>query len=101
MKNANRAARVLVGCVVLLGATCIQAEDWPQWRGPNRDNKVAGFTEPTTWPKELTKKWSTKVGIGDAGPLLVGDKVYAFGPGRGRRDHSLSGCGHREGSVGG
>jgi outer membrane protein assembly factor BamB len=78
MKNANRATRVLVGGVVLLGATCIQAADWPQWRGPNRDNKVAGFTEPPTWPKELTKKWSVKVGVGDAGPVLVGDKVYTF-----------------------
>jgi outer membrane protein assembly factor BamB len=53
-------------------------EDWPQWRGPNRDNRVAGFTAPTTWPKELTQKWKTTVGLGDASPALVGDKVYVF-----------------------
>jgi outer membrane protein assembly factor BamB len=70
---------VLAGCVVLLGATCACAEDWPQWRGPHRDNKVAGFTAPQTWPKELTRQWSAKVGAGDSSPVLVGNKVYAFG----------------------
>jgi len=52
--------------------------DWPQWRGPNRDAKVSDFKVPANWPKELTKKWSVEVGIGDSTPALVGDKVYAF-----------------------
>jgi outer membrane protein assembly factor BamB len=78
MSNAKRTTAVLAGCVLLLGASCARAQDWPQWRGPNRDNKVAGFTEPKTWPKELTKKWTTKVGSGDASPVLVGDKLYVF-----------------------
>jgi outer membrane protein assembly factor BamB len=69
---------LIVGGVVLLGANGVFAQDWPQWRGPNRDNKVVGFTEPKTWPKELTKKWSVKVGLGDASPVLVGDKLYVF-----------------------
>jgi outer membrane protein assembly factor BamB len=69
---------MLVGCVLLLGATCAAAQDWPQWRGPNRDNKVVGFTAPATWPKELTKKWKVKVGEGDSSPVLVGDRVYTF-----------------------
>jgi outer membrane protein assembly factor BamB len=78
MSNAKRTTAVLAGCVLLLGATCARAQDWPQWRGPNRDNKVVGFTEPKTWPKELTKKWSVKVGLGDASPVLVGAKIYTF-----------------------
>ena len=41
MSNAKRTTAVLAGCVLLLGATCARAQDWPQWRGPNRDNKVA------------------------------------------------------------
>jgi outer membrane protein assembly factor BamB len=55
-----------------------RAGDWPQWRGPDRDNKVTGFQAPRTWPKELTKKWSVKVGLGDASPVLVSDRVYVF-----------------------
>lgn len=78
MKNAKPTTGVLVACALLLGANSVRAEDWPQWRGPNRDNKVAGFTEPKTWPRELTQKWKVKVGEGDASPVLVGDKLYVF-----------------------
>src|SRR5258707_3531995 len=67
-----------VGGVALLRVVGVFAADWPQWRGPNRDNKVAGFTTPATWPKELTQKWKTPVGLGDASPALVGDKLYVF-----------------------
>ena len=78
MRNANPRTGVLVGCVVLLGASAVVAQDWPQWRGPNRDNKVTGFTAPPTWPKTLTQKWKVKVGAGDSSPVLVGDKVYVL-----------------------
>src|SRR6266568_2401571 len=78
MKNAHRLRSVLAAYAVLTGAVCALAQDWPQWRGPNRDNKVTGFTAPTTWPKELTKKWQVTVGIGESSPLLVGDKLYIF-----------------------
>ncbi len=54
------------------------ADDWPQWRGAGRDNKVTGFTPPGTWPKALNEKWKVKVGLGDASPVVAGDKVYVF-----------------------
>jgi outer membrane protein assembly factor BamB len=52
--------------------------DWPQWRGPNRDGVVAGFTEPSAWPERLTRKWKVEVGIGYATPILVGNRVFMF-----------------------
>jgi hypothetical protein len=75
---ANRTAIVLAVSVVFLGLGGARAQDWPQWRGPNRDAKVTGFTAPKTWPKELTKKWQVTVGDGVASPALVGDKLYVF-----------------------
>jgi outer membrane protein assembly factor BamB len=78
MKTAKGMTCRLAGLVLLLSVHCVCAQDWPQWRGPNRDNRVAGFTEPKTWPKELTKKWTVTVGLGDASPVLVGDKIYVF-----------------------
>jgi outer membrane protein assembly factor BamB len=78
MNKATSTTCVLVGCVLLLGANRVCAQDWPQWRGPNRDNKVTGFTAPKTWPKTLTQKWKIKVGLGESSPLLVGDKLYVF-----------------------
>lgn len=65
-------------CAVLLGAAVGSAQDWPQWRGPNRDGKISGVTLPATWPKELSQKWKVTVGAADCGPVLVGDKVYVF-----------------------
>ena len=78
MKNANLIKIVLASCVVLMSTSFILAQDWPQWRGPNRDAKVKGFTMPQTWPKELTQKWKVTVGQGDATPALIGDKLYVF-----------------------
>jgi outer membrane protein assembly factor BamB len=78
MKTANRTGGVLVIGALLLAASGACAQDWPQWRGPNRDGKATGFTAPKTWPKELTKKWTMTVGDGVATPSLVGDKLYVF-----------------------
>jgi outer membrane protein assembly factor BamB len=64
--------------VILVLATCAFAQDWPQWRGANRDGKVTGFTAPQKWPTALTQKWKVTVGSGDATPALVGDKLYVF-----------------------
>jgi outer membrane protein assembly factor BamB len=64
--------------VILLCAATVFAEDWPQWRGANRDGKVTGFTAPQAWPKALKQQWRTTVGSGDSTPALVGDKLYVF-----------------------
>jgi outer membrane protein assembly factor BamB len=78
MKKANLLRAIMLGCVILIGASCVFAQDWPQWRGTNRDGKVTGFKAPQQWPKELKLRWKTTVGSGDATPALVGDKLYVF-----------------------
>jgi len=78
MKNTNRLIGMVVVCLILISVTYAFAQDWPQWRGANRDGKVSGFKEPQKWPKELTQKWKVTVGSGDATPALVGDKLYVF-----------------------
>ena len=69
----------VAGIVILVGASSVLAQDWPQWRGPNRNGKLSGFAAPASWPKELTQKWKVPVGVGDSSPALVGNKLYAFG----------------------
>lgn len=66
----------LMAAVLFLAAA--PAQDWPQWRGPGRDGKVAGFTVPAAWPKELPRKWKVTVGTGDSTPALVGGRLYVF-----------------------
>src|SRR5262249_6889940 len=36
------------------------------------------FKAPTTWPKDLIKKWQVTVGDGVSSPALVGDRLYVF-----------------------
>ena len=77
MRNRNQ-VMTAVASVLAVSAACALAQDWPQWRGPNRDAKATGFTAPKNWPKELTQKWKVTVGLGDATPALVGNKLYVF-----------------------
>ncbi len=62
MRNANPTIGVMMGCALLLSTNGVGAQDWPQWRGPNRDAKATGFKAPKSWPKELTQKWKVTVG---------------------------------------
>jgi outer membrane protein assembly factor BamB len=78
MKNTNRCRATVTVCAVLICAGSVLAQDWPQWRGANRDGKAGGFTAPEKWPQQLAQKWKTTVGTGDATPALVGDKLYVF-----------------------
>lgn len=54
------------------------AQDWPQWRGTNRDAKVTGFKAPQTWPQQLNQSWKVEVGLADATPALVNNRLYVF-----------------------
>lgn len=78
MKIANIKRTIAGGCALMILAGGALAQDWPQWRGANRDGKASGFTAPKTWPAELAKKWNIPVGQADATPALVGDKLYVF-----------------------
>jgi outer membrane protein assembly factor BamB len=56
----------------------IYAQDWPQWRGPDRDGAVSSFKEPSQWPESLKQQWKVDVGLGYATPLVVGERLYLF-----------------------
>lgn len=54
----------------------LTAQDWPQWRGANRDGTIVSFVEPKAWPDQLKQKWQVTVGAGYSSPLLVDKKIY-------------------------
>jgi outer membrane protein assembly factor BamB len=78
MKNHSRCRVMASVCALLVCAGTLWAQDWPQWRGPHRDGKAAGFVAPAQWPQQLTQKWKATVGAGDATPALVGDRLFVF-----------------------
>lgn len=63
---------------MFIGSSIVRSQDWPQWRGMNRDGKVTDFKAPQTWPASLTQTWKTNVGLGDATPALAGNKLYVY-----------------------
>src|SRR6516165_8532712 len=52
------------------------ADDWPQWRGPNRDGIAGAYTEPKTWPEKLERKWKVEVGEGHSSPVVADGRIY-------------------------
>jgi outer membrane protein assembly factor BamB len=78
MSHSKRKPALVLTCIVAMVVGSAGAQDWPQWRGTNRDAKAAAFTVPASWPKALTQKWKLAVGEGVATPALVGDKLYVF-----------------------
>ena len=61
-----------------MASVVLDAQDWPQWRGPARDGLITGFKEPSKWPGTLTQRWKVEVGSGYATPLIAGDRIYVF-----------------------
>lgn len=63
--------------ILLILIAPVQADDWPQWMGPDRDNqcKEAGILEkfPAGGPKVL---WRSPIAGGYAGPAVVDRKVF-------------------------
>jgi outer membrane protein assembly factor BamB len=71
------AVAVLVGpAAAMMGQDSPQ--DYPQWRGRNRDGAASAFSKPDSWPDTLRLRWRVEVGEGYATPLVVGNTVYAF-----------------------
>lgn len=70
----SRATLVLSCILYQLGAPAV-AQDWPQWRGPNRDGAVSSLAVPKVWPSRLVKRWQIPVGLGYSSPLLVSGRI--------------------------
>jgi outer membrane protein assembly factor BamB len=78
MKNIKQWITPLAASAVVVSTLCLPAQDWPQWRGVNRDGKTGAFAVPSIWPTNLTQKWKLTVGKGDSSPVLVGNNLYVF-----------------------
>ena len=71
MKNA------IAFLLLLLATTSLQARDWPQWRGPDRDGHSHETGLATTWnsegPPEL---WRIAAGESFSGISVVGGRAF-------------------------
>lgn len=52
-------------------------DDWPWWRGPNRNNVANSETAPTEWSTSRNVTWKTTIlGRGHGDPTIVGDRIF-------------------------
>ncbi|HZU37602.1 MAG TPA: PQQ-binding-like beta-propeller repeat protein [Gemmataceae bacterium] len=71
---------LLVLCC-LAGSWRVQAADWPQFRGPHRDDVSAETGLLKQWPaKGPSLLWTYRdAGVGYSGPAIVGDRLFTMG----------------------
>ncbi len=69
---------VLGLCVALLMSQAVEADDWPGWRGPNRDGISLETGLLQSWPQEGPKlAWQIDaIGGGYSTPAVAGDRLY-------------------------
>jgi outer membrane protein assembly factor BamB len=72
--------------LLALTASLLQGNQWPQWRGPQRDGVAVGARLPRKWPtKWPAPAWSRFVGEGYSSPVIAGNRVFIQGrPAEGR-----------------
>jgi outer membrane protein assembly factor BamB len=80
--------RALCAVGTLSVAISVSANDWPQWRGPERDGKSAETGLLADWKTTLPKHlWTVQgMGRGYASVSVVGNRLYTVG----NRDKSQS-----------
>ena len=73
----NRRVLTVCGCVIALLGTGLGAEDWPQWRGPDRFAvwHETGILE--RFPDDgLKVTWRVPIGNGFGGPAVADGRVF-------------------------
>lgn len=67
-----------VSCAIAVFISSMtSADDWPQWRGPNRDGiwRETGITRQFSGP-EVKLRWRTKIAGGYSGPTVADGRVF-------------------------
>lgn len=78
VKSQKTAMIQVVGWVLgaLIFLPPVWAQDWPDWRGPNRDGRSAETNLPEQWsPAGDNLLWKAPYG-GRSAPVVLGDRLY-------------------------
>ena len=80
MKTSPFATSVITSILISLTANSLNAEDWPNWRGPEYSGSRPGASYPTQWAPDRVK-WKVPLpGKGASVPAVYGDRIYVTTP---------------------
>ena len=72
----NRSLSLTIALALLLTASLARAQEWPGWRGPERDGTVPAAHAPATWPEAFAPAWRVEIGEGYSSPVISGGRVF-------------------------
>lgn len=78
MKKSDLFINGILWIIIFSFSSGISAQDFPQWRGVNRDGNLVNVKLPVKWPADLKVQWKVMVGAGDATPVLSGNNLFIF-----------------------
>ncbi|MCX7700117.1 MAG: PQQ-like beta-propeller repeat protein [Gemmataceae bacterium] len=76
--SARRVVNVLWVSAVWASTAAAGDPQWPQWRGPNRDNVWPVSIHPERLPEKLRTIWRKPIGGGYGGIAISGDRVFVM-----------------------
>jgi outer membrane protein assembly factor BamB len=68
--------RILCAAILVLAASSASAQDWTQWRGPDRDGMIPTAVVPRQWPASVTRGWFVEIGEGYSSPVVVNGRAF-------------------------
>ena len=79
MRSLSRMIGAMVVGAVLFSVVGAPAQDWPQWRGPNRDGRYDEMPILTDWPATgLKPLWRQPIGGGYASFVVAGGRAFTI-----------------------
>jgi outer membrane protein assembly factor BamB len=95
MRKNSTHVLLTIASLVLFSVACgrASAEDWPQWRGPNRDGVSAETGLLKSWPAGGPKMlWkATGLGSGFSTPSIAKGKIFLLGTlDKGKEEHLIA-----------
>jgi outer membrane protein assembly factor BamB len=81
MRRSHFSAVFRSSCAALWLLSAVAHAEWPQWRGPNRDDVSTEKNLLQEWPAGGPKRlWMFEdAGVGYSGPAIVGKRLYTMG----------------------
>ena len=73
---ANRPVTLTLALALVATASVGWAQDWPGWRGPERDGIAPAAQAPATWPDAFARAWRVEIGEGYSSPVVSAGRVF-------------------------